>query len=64
MLIKYAFVYFLTYLIDIAFLQILECFKLNIYLAQALVIPLIAVITFLLNDKFVFMKNVENISLS
>ena len=62
MLKKFAAVYFLSYLINISFLQILHCFKMNMYLAEALLIPLLAVINFSLNNKFVFVKKTEAIT--
>lgn len=55
-LLKYAAVYFLSFLINVSFLQILNYFNANMFLAEASIIPCLAVFSFLLNNKFVFNK--------
>jgi putative flippase GtrA len=56
LLLKFIGVYLITYLISLAFLKGLVLLKINLYLAGALVILPNAVIAYLLNKRFVFMR--------
>lgn len=51
---KFIGVYIITYLLNIAFLAIFRFFKIDMFIAGALLIFPMAVISFLLNRKFVF----------
>jgi len=60
LLLKFIGVYFITYLISLAFLKGLVLLNINLYLAGALVILPNAVIAYLLNKKIVFVTKTSS----
>lgn len=54
LLIRFFGVYGITYILNIAFLTLFDLFSINIYLAGALLLAPMAIISFLLNKYYVF----------
>lgn len=59
LILKFVGVYAATYVINLTFLKIFEFFKVNMFLAGAILLFPMALITFVLNKKFVFVKEQE-----
>ena len=53
---KFTGVYLAVYFVNIACLKILQIFSVNNYIGQALLIIPLAILVFVLNKKFVFLK--------
>ena len=60
LLIKFAAVYAVTYLLGVSALWVFNSFKFDMYLAGMLLILPMAVISFMLNSKFVFKEKKTN----
>lgn len=57
---KFVGVYTVIYLLNISFLKIFKLFNINMYLAGALIILPMALISFVLNKQFVFKEKKQN----